>query len=137
MNINTLNEADALSFCERQEDHFFDRKAFEVRPAKLQRLAVAFANSDGGEFVVGITDSNQEPDPYKRWQGKGDIEDFNQHIQVLTEATPTLPFRFSFLTCVHMPGYVLHVEVDKSGQVHQTTDRTVYIKNVSPDVTRH
>ena len=57
MQIQTLEDKDALAFCTRDEGHFFDRKAVAVKPAKMQKIAVAFANADGGEFVVGIADS--------------------------------------------------------------------------------
>ena len=56
MIVNTIDHDDAMNLCEKMEDHFFDRKAFEIKPAKIQKIAVAFANADGGEFVVGIAD---------------------------------------------------------------------------------
>jgi ATP-dependent DNA helicase RecG len=128
MNVRTIDENDALQLCLRQEDHFFDRKSYKTKPARIQRIAVAFANADGGEFVVGIADSAQEPDPARRWQGTPSIEDWNQHIQALTEITPSLPFRFSFLVCQEMPGYVLHVQIDKSTQVHKTPSDQVFVR---------
>jgi ATP-dependent DNA helicase RecG len=51
MNIKNLDEVDALYLCQREESHFFDRKAFEVKPANIQKTAVAFANADGGELA--------------------------------------------------------------------------------------
>lgn len=62
MATRNLSFEEALELCTRQEDHFFDRKAFEIAPAKIERIAVAFANADGGEFVVGICDEKAEPD---------------------------------------------------------------------------
>jgi predicted HTH transcriptional regulator len=52
---------------------------------------VAFANADGGEAYVGITDEKDEPDAAKRWAGAQNIEDYNQHIQALIEVQPALP----------------------------------------------
>lgn len=128
MMITNLDTADALDYCSRLESHFYDRKAFEIKSAKIQKIAVAFANSDGGEFVVGIADSETEPDPKKRWNGVALIEQFNSHIQALIQITPPLPYRFSFLTSLGMPGFVLLVEVEKSSRVHQTADGTVYTR---------
>jgi ATP-dependent DNA helicase RecG len=128
MLIQTIDYKDAHEFCTREEGHFFDRKAIGVKGAKIQKIAVAFANADGGEFVVGIEDSADEPDPVKRWVGLATQEDFNQHVQALTEITPTLPFRFSFLACPQRMGLVLHVQVDKSGQVHSTAEKKVYVR---------
>jgi ATP-dependent DNA helicase RecG len=128
MQIQTLDDKDALTFCTRDEGHFFDRKAVGLKPAKMQKIAMAFANADGGEFVVGIADSSDEPDPAKRWAGLATQEDFNQHIQALMEITPTLPFRFQFLACPLRPGLVLQVQVEKSSQVHSAADKTVYVR---------
>lgn len=128
MLIQTIHDNEACEFCTREEGHFFDRKAFEVKAAKMQKIAVAFANADGGDFVVGIADSKDEPDPAKRWAGQAAQEGFNQHIQSLTEITPTLPVRYGFLACTTRPGLVLHVSVEKSGQVHSTADKTVYVR---------
>lgn len=128
MNIKNLDEVDALNLCQREESHFFDRKAFEVKPANIQKTAVAFANADGGELVIGILDPKQEPDPKKRWRGVSNIEDFNQHIQAIAEITPQPPFRFGFFTCAHYPGYVLQVDVDKSTQIHQAANKRVYVR---------
>jgi ATP-dependent DNA helicase RecG len=129
MQIQTLEDKEAIEFCVREEGHFFDRKAVGIRPAKMQKIAVAFANADGGEFVVGIADSGDDAEPAKRWQGLATQEDFNQHIQALTEVTPTLPFRFQFLACPQRTGLALHVQVEKSGQVHSAADRTVYVRS--------
>jgi ATP-dependent DNA helicase RecG len=59
MEIREIGPEEALSYCEREEDHFFDRKAFKIKGEKVQRIAVAFANADGGEFVIGIADDKE------------------------------------------------------------------------------
>ncbi|WP_139326353.1 RNA-binding domain-containing protein [Azonexus hydrophilus] len=73
METKTITAADALLLSTRQEDHFFDRKAAAIKGAKLQKIAVAFANADGGEAYVGIADEKDEPDPSKRWAGAPNI----------------------------------------------------------------
>jgi ATP-dependent DNA helicase RecG len=128
MQIKTIEESDAIALCEAEETHFFDKKATAIKPAKIQKIAVAFANADGGEFVVGIADSGDEPDASKRWAGLATQEDFNALIQCLVDIVPTLPFRFQFLACPSRPGLVLQVQIDKSGQVHCSADKTVYLR---------
>jgi len=97
METKTITAADALLLSTKQEDHFFDRKAAAIKGAKLQKIAVAFANADGGEAYVGVADEKDEPDPAKRWTGAPNIEDYNQHIQALTEVQPALPMDLAFL----------------------------------------
>jgi hypothetical protein len=83
INRRELSSEDALTLVRRDEDHFFDHKALQIGGAKIQKIAVAFANADGGEILVGIADSSDEPDPQKRWQGSGKIEQFNFALQAL------------------------------------------------------
>ena len=95
MKQKTLTEKDVTSLLTRDEDHFFDRKALLASGRTVQKIAVAFANSDGGEFVVGIADANEEPIANNRWQGAAKIEDFNGHLQALSEIKPPVPAEFS------------------------------------------
>jgi ATP-dependent DNA helicase RecG len=111
MQTKTISAADALSLATRQEDHFFDRKAAAIKGAKLQKIAVAFANADGGEAFVGITDEKDEVDPNKRWNGASNIEDYNQHIQALMEVQPALPMDLTFLKVEGKTTYVLKGDV--------------------------
>ncbi|WAC18094.1 putative DNA binding domain-containing protein [Luteolibacter sp. SL250] len=126
MQTKQIPTEEALRYCSIEEGHFFDRKAAEIKGAKVQKIAVAFANADGGEFCIGVKDEKQEADPQKRWAGAEHIEDFNSHIQALSEVKPTLPVTFTFLRSPLSPNYVLKVEIEKSTSVHATTDKTVY-----------
>lgn len=117
-----------LEYCGKLEDHFFDRKAIGLKPRNLQKVIVAFANSDGGEIVLGIKDDSDEPLIENRWQGAKDIEEFNQYMQTLLEIQPTISFSTTFLFCDAKPGYVLLLQIDKGAQVHKTSDNSVYIR---------
>lgn len=126
METKTISAADALLLAAKPEDHFFDRKAAEIKGTKLQKIAVAFANADGGEAHIGIADEKDEPDPAKRWNGAKNIEDYNQHIQALTEVQPALPMDITFLKADGKPHYVMRIQIEKSQSVHKTSDGTVY-----------
>ena len=62
MRTKNISTEDAHKLCSRAEDHFFDRKSLKVKPAKIQKVATAFANADGGEIAIGIADDRGEPD---------------------------------------------------------------------------
>ncbi|CAO3453687.1 ATP-dependent DNA helicase RecG [Azospirillum argentinense] len=121
-----LSRDDGLSLCARVEDDFFDRKAFGIDGRGVQKIAVAFANADGGEFVIGIADDKQEPVVEKRWKGGDSPESFNGVLQALFNLNPTLDFRHEFLTASGMEGLVLRVVVDKSSEVAKRSDGNVY-----------
>jgi ATP-dependent DNA helicase RecG len=126
MQTKNIIQADATALSTRPEDHFFDRKAAAIKGAKLQKVAVAFANADGGEVFVGIADDKDEPDAMKRWKGTSNIEDYNQHIQALMEVQPALPLDFTFLRVEGKGPFVLRIQVEKSQSVHKTADGSVY-----------
>lgn len=128
MNRKTLTDKDVNSLLTRDEDHFFDRKALLASGKTVQKIAVALANSDGGEFAVGVADTQEEPVAQNRWNGAARVEDFNGHIQALSEVKPSLPMEFSILEAAGRNDLVLLVRIEKSSEVHQTSDGTVYIR---------
>ena len=44
----------------REEGQTFDRKSVRIKPKDLAVTMIAFANADGGDSVVGITDGKRE-----------------------------------------------------------------------------
>jgi ATP-dependent DNA helicase RecG len=78
--------------------------------------------------VVGIADDEDEPAPSKRWQGASKVEDFNVYVQALSEVKPPLPAEYSVLEAHSRTGLVLLVRVEKSSEVHQTADGSVYVR---------
>jgi len=126
MNTKSIDLEEANTLSAREESHFFDRKHRCIKGAKLQKIAVAFANADGGEIVIGIADDKDEPDPANRWQGASKIEDLNSHLQAIFELTPSLDLKYEILKCENKSGYALRVLVEKSSKVHKTGDGTVY-----------
>ncbi|AUF95793.1 DNA-binding protein [Pseudomonas sp. 02C 26] len=127
--LREINDVEALYYCSEDEGDFFDRKAFEIKPAGLQKIVVAFANSDGGVVLVGISDEKEESEPLKRWVGRDSREAYNQHLEALVSLNPTVDFKYVFLKRQTMSlTYVLKITVSKGLQVHETADKSVYIR---------
>lgn len=129
MKTKEISLADCLKLSERNESHFFDHKALEVSGQKVQKISTAFANADGGEFVIGIQDSSDEPDIHKRWKGANKIEEFNPHLQALSEVTPTLDFSCTFLQCKDLQGMTLLIKIEKSASVHETPGKEIFVRH--------
>ncbi len=110
------------------EGHFFDKKEIGLDGRGAQKIAVAFGNSDGGEFVVGIKDNKNEPVPEKRWVGAESPEDFNGLLQAIFDVSPSLIVSYDALFCDQFDGYVLRVCIEKSSDVHKTKDNKVYVR---------
>ena len=106
MKTKVISEADYIALAEKQESHFFDHKAIAVSGKKVQKIATAFANADGGDFIIGIADVSEQLFVAQRWQGAVP-EAFNSHIQALSEIKPSLQADYLFLTCEGKTGQVL------------------------------
>ncbi|MBN1574303.1 MAG: putative DNA binding domain-containing protein [Deltaproteobacteria bacterium] len=124
--IREISEKEALDISKTEESDFYDRKALSVKGDKIQKIAVAFANADGGEFFVGILDDKDEEDPKKRWKGSKSIEDFNPCLQAILEIRPSLDFKHEFLKCDAKEGFVLRIIIEKSKDVHYTKSNKVF-----------
>lgn len=126
MQTRIVSDEEALDLSSKDESHFFDRKSMVISGKGLQKIVVALANADGGEVLIGIADNKDEPDPEKRWQGATQIEDLNAHLQNVFNVKPSIDCRYEFLKCASKTGYVLRITIEKSPEVHKTTDEKVY-----------
>ncbi|HAF33021.1 MULTISPECIES: ATP-binding protein [Sphingobacterium] len=128
MKEKTIQSSEIIDLSSRQEGHFYDRKAKEIDGKKIQKIACAFANADGGDFIVGIKDDKDESSPSNRWSGFKSKEEFNFVFQNLMEIRPSIPYVATFLQSVIDNTYSLQITVEKSEKVHNTADNTVYIR---------
>lgn len=134
MKEKTVTELDKINLSKRQESHFYDRKAKEIDGKKIQKISVAFANSDGGDFIVGIKDDKDEPNPSNRWSGATNKEYFNKVFQNILEIKPTIPYTPTFLFDPITKTYALLITIEKSEKVHSTADNSVYIRTSAQSI---
>lgn len=128
MQTSLLNNYEAWGLLHREEGHFLDNKAKEIQPKRLTKPLSAFANADGGELMIGIS----EPEDGRfAWQGFERIEDANGHIQHLDETFPYGgDFLYDFLHAAgsDFHGYVLRILVLKTRAIHYASDGKVYVR---------
>jgi ATP-dependent DNA helicase RecG len=133
MVTRVLTRDEALKIATTTEGYFFDRKASAVDGRAIQKAVVAFANSDGGDLYIGIADDKHEPDPERRWKGFGSLEDANGILQAAFQLTPSPPVKYEILTS-DFPGTVVRINVEKSAQVHKTSDGKVYVRHAAQSI---
>ncbi|MEL7629140.1 RNA-binding domain-containing protein [Pectobacterium aroidearum] len=127
--IIEVDSEKVVFFCESQESDFFDFKSKDVSGKKIQQTAVAFANSEGGEILVGVQDEKHEKDVLKRWNGHEKIEGFNSIIQALSELNPSIDFYYTFLRLKgQIHNYILHITIRKDTAVHKTPTGDIYVR---------
>lgn len=126
----SLDEANAL--LAREESHFWDVKSSLSRGGVIQKIAVALANGDGGEFALGIEDAKTSASPLDRWVGYSTIEDLNSVHQALSqECKPAIPYEVNYLEIEgeEARGIVCLITITKSGDVHYTAAGKVYVRH--------
>lgn len=117
----TKQQSDAVRLID--ENQFGDVKAKEIAPRDLTTHISAFANADGGDIYIGIT--NKE----RLWIGFEDVEAANGHIQAFEEFFPLgNDFHYEFLKSDGYPGLVLHIQVNKTQSVVTASNGIAYLR---------
>ena len=101
----------------RKEDQTFDCKSIQIDPKALAITIVAFANADGGDIAIGVSDKTRK------------IEGVDQHAEKLNEllrvpfdfCNPSVPVTCSYLPCTDKDGNenrILLMEIPASSSLH-------------------
>jgi ATP-dependent DNA helicase RecG len=127
IDVNIITDAQLEQIFSYTEGHFSDLKAKEIKPPKLTKTISAFANADGGELYVGISEGTCGA-PHV-WNGFTGPEDANAHLQVFEDLFPLgRDFSYTFLRHPAQPGYVLQVIVAKTKGIIKANDGLPYIR---------
>ncbi|GAB2769388.1 hypothetical protein GCM10027020_23260 [Nocardioides salsibiostraticola] len=121
---------DALELIAKEENQLWDHKSSTGGGDTIQKIAVALANADGGQFSVGIEDEKHHAG-IDRWQGFTTIEDANfVHQSLSREVSPALDYEYDFfeISGQEQRGLVMVVTVPRSGDVHYTSAKKCYLR---------
>lgn len=111
------------------ESHFYDAKAKIIKPGKLTKSISAFANSDGGELYIGISENKVQGTSEMIWEGFTDLEEANGHIQIFEELFPLGQyFNYTFLSEPDSVGIVLKIEVFRAKDIIHASDGLPYVR---------
>src|SRR5437870_2096904 len=121
-------QADLLTQIE--EGQYSEVKATAVSPAKLTQTISAFANTDGGDLYIGISEQLLGGNTKRReWAGFPDVESANGHLQAFHNTFPLgRDFQYEFLRCPNRKGVVLHVQVSRTPGIVKATDGKPYVR---------
>ena len=133
----TDEQADEIRMIE--ENHFTDLKSVEVKPSVLSNHISAFANADGGDLYIGITDKERD------WVGFINTEAANAHLQVFEGLFPLgTNFQYEFWECTKYSGIVLHIQIGKAQHIIKASNGIPYLRRgaqsialTDPDKVRH
>ena len=111
----------------REEGQTFDRKSVRIKPKDLAVTMIAFANADGGDLVVGITD------------GKREIEGVDGDEKILNDirrtpfdfCSPSVNAQIEMVPCVDRTGkdnHVLVFHIEPSLRVYANQADEVFLR---------
>ena len=131
-----IDQAQADSIAQIEEGQFSEVKSTAISPAKLSHTISAFANTDGGDLWIGISEQMLGGNVKKRgWNGFPDIEASNGHMQAFEEHFPLgKDFQYEFLRCVNRPGIILHVQVSRTQGIIKATDGKPYVRRAAQNL---
>lgn len=100
-----------------KEDQTFDCKSIQIDPKALAITIVAFANADGGDIAIGVSDKTRK------------IEGVDQHTEKLNEllrvpldfCTPSVSITSDLLPCTDKDGnenHILLMHIPASSELH-------------------
>lgn len=135
VDVKKISEEEAVSILNEEEDHFFDFVQKDYSGEAVQKKCVAFANTDGGDLLIGIHDKTAKDLPggkFERWDGFKIQEEANQVIaDIIKNIKPRLPnpfFEFLEIDKNEKLGKILKVTIEKSSDVHYTARGNAYIR---------
>ena len=127
INVERLSAAQAAKIMDTEEGQFGDVKAIMVSPASLSKAISAFANSDGGDLYIGISETGAAKE--RHWEGFKDQEAANGHLQIFEKLFPLgTDFQYEFLRTDDFPGLVLHVQINKTLAIMRASNDLPYIR---------
>ncbi|MGB0078535.1 MAG: ATP-binding protein [Candidatus Sulfotelmatobacter sp.] len=131
-----IDQAQADSIAQIEEGQFSEVKSTAISPAKLSHTISAFANTDGGDLWIGISEQMLGGNVKKRgWNGFPDIEASNGHMQAFEKHFPLgKDFQYEFLRCVNRPGIILHVQVSRTQGIIKATDGKPYVRRAAQNL---
>lgn len=120
-----IDAGDVVKLLAQHEGHFFDFKSKLITPTKLSQSISALANTDGGEIIVGVSESNTT----FLWDGFDRPEAANPIFQMLESVCPLgLGITANFLASDNQSGILLQIEVKKLKDIVNATDSRAYVR---------
>lgn len=110
----------------RKEDQTFDFKSIQIAPKALAITIVAFANADGGDIAVDVSDKT------RKIGGDQHTEKLNELLRVpLDFCTPTVSITSELLPCTDKDGnenHILLMHIPASSELHANQANEAFMR---------
>lgn len=111
----------------RKESQSFDCKSIQIEPKALAITIVSFANADGGEIAIGISDKTRKIEGVDQYTDK-----LNELLRVpLDFCNPSVAITYDLLPCQDKFGndnHILLMHIPASSDLHANQSDEAYIR---------
>lgn len=124
-----FSELTPAAIKEKSEDKWFDRKSAQITPSQLAALISAFANAEGGDIIIGVSDKKRD------FEGINSLptEKLNHLISAPKDCCrPTPAYEYAFIDIVNTRSekdrlLVLHIKPEPERLIATQND-SVYLR---------
>lgn len=123
--VDSIEKSELATLLQKNESHYLDFKSKDISGKDLQRHLVGFANADGGELYVGISEDGDtfRVDPFSN------IEDANQLVQAaILEITPAIEDLVIDFLKSNDKSHIVRIVIPKSPKLHHTSSGDCYVR---------
>ena len=111
----------------RKEDQTFDCKSIQIEPKALAITIVAFANADGGDIAIGVSDKTRKTEGVDQH-----TEKMNELLRVpLDFCNPSVSITSDLLPCTDKDGndnHILLMHIPASSELHANQADEAYMR---------
>lgn len=128
--LKFFSDLNPISVLTKKEDQWFDLKSSRILPKQLSDIISAFANAEGGDIVIGVSDKKREIEGID-FVENNKLNDFINAPRQFCRPTPT--YEYNFMDVVNMNGdqdrlLVLHIEPELERIIYTQND-SVFLRN--------
>lgn len=129
VSVKSISDEEVEMLLDTVEGHFVDLKAIDISAASATKTASAFANTAGGEIIIGIDERVGDSGQERVWRGFEDPEAANGLIQALEAMSPLgNHYAIEFFQNGHQVGFVAHVTIFKSREILSASNGKIYVR---------